>query len=84
MNVNRLRIIWLVISALIMVFALLRILDISVSMKYEVEELLMQSKDGFLLEKGEILTDQIRVYFGLMIYILLSSLVLLVMKTKKR
>jgi len=84
MNVNRLRIIWLVISALIIVFALLRIFDIGVSLKYEVEEPLMLNKDGFLIEKGEILKEQIKVYAGLIIYILLSSLVFLVMKTKKR
>lgn len=84
MNVNRLRITWLVISALLIVFALLRILDIGVSLKYEVEEPLIQSKDKFFIEKGEILTDQIRVYVGLMIYILFSSLILLFIKTKKR
>lgn len=71
-----LRVIWIIVSVGLSIFIIIKIIDISIALKYEIEEPLMKGEDIFLLEKGKLFKDQVLICKMFLLYILVSSIFL--------
>lgn len=69
-----LRVIWIIVSVGLSIFIIIKLIDISISLKYEIEEPLMKGEDSFLLEKGKLFKDQVLICKIFLLYILFSSI----------
>ena len=66
------RIIWLIVSIGIAILIIIKLIDIGVSVKYEIEEPLMNGENPLLLEKKRLFDDQIFILKIFLFYIFLS------------
>jgi len=66
------RIIWLALSVGLVIFIFIKLMDIGVSVKYEIEEPLMNGENPFIREKERLFNDQIFILKAFLYYILIS------------
>ena len=66
------RIIWLVVSIGLAIFIIIKLIDIGVSVKYEIEEPLMNGENSLILEKKRLFNDQIFILKIFLFYIFFS------------
>lgn len=78
------RIIWLIISILLFMFIVLKLYDIGVSFKYEVEEPLMNGSNELLEEKGRLLNGQMFILKVFLFYIIANIVVGISLFVKKK
>jgi len=64
-----LRLIWILVSIGLSIFIILKLIDIGISIKYEVEEPLMKGEDLYLIEKSRLFNDLAFVYKMFLLYI---------------
>ncbi len=70
-----LRLIWILVSIGLSIFIIIKLIDIGISIKYEVEEPLMKGEDLYLIEKSRLFNDLAFVYKMFLLYILFSLVI---------
>ncbi len=70
-----LRLIWILVSIGLSIFIIIKLIDIGISIKYEVEEPLMKGEDLYLVEKSRLFNDLAFVYKMFLLYILFSLVI---------
>jgi hypothetical protein len=66
------RIIWLIVSTGLAILIIVKLIDIGVSVKYEIEEPLINGENPLLLEKKRLFDDQIFILKIFLFYIFFS------------